>query len=692
MSVFNLTMKLSTKIAGICLILILTFCLALAWMYNVNSKGQEESLRFKVQHQVETAYVVLEHFAAEVKQGRLTLDEAQAQAKEMIKKMRYGDNDYFWINDMQPVMVMHPVEPQLDGKDLSAVADPNGKKLFMAFVEVCQKNGGGFVDYFWPMAGHDQPVAKISYVKLFPQWNWIIGNGLYLADVEAGLWLILKNILILMAALALITALLFFGLARSLITPLRILQEALKALAQGDTDIRVPFGAPVNCSEQKKCGEKDCPSYGKVDHCWVTAGSYAVDKKCPRAKKGEDCKSCNMYGAHSEMEELGSSVMALANAMEVRSSLALQIANGDLTKDVTVFSEKDTLGKALRKMHSNLNSVLRQVQATAHRIGTDANQISDGSSDLADGATRQASALEQISSSMHEIAAQTGKNAENAKHANLLAAQGREAADKGNEEMAGMMAAMGEISTAAENISKIIKVIDEIAFQTNLLALNAAVEAARAGQHGKGFAVVAEEVRNLAARSAKAAKETEELIASSVTKTERGTVIADRTAVALKEIVDVSAKVSILVGEIASSSREQAQGINQINGSISQIDQVNQQTTASTEESAASAAVLASHAQELQALLTQFKLGSDRSRTGVAKASSVSAPKPSQPKLVASKSSVKPGKAVAPKSPARPGSVTNASGSKGEQWGDMEGSSKPEIPFIALDDEEFGKY
>jgi methyl-accepting chemotaxis protein len=678
MSAFKLKMKVSTKIAGMCLCLILTFCLAFAWLYAQSSQRQYKDRRLKVQNQVESAYGVLEYFAAEASQGRLPREEAQTQAKNVIKGLRYGDDDYFWINDTQPVMIMHPFKPQLDGKDLSQAADPNGKKLFVEFVEVCKKEGGGFVDYFWPMPGHDEPVAKISYVKLFPQWDWIIGNGLYVDDVAESLWHVLKTTLILVGMVMVVTILLVVALSRSITKPLRLLQDGLKELALGHIDIAVPVGVPVNCSEKKGCGQKGCPSYGKVDPCWVTAGSFSVDKQCPRAQKGEDCKSCNLYGVRNEMEELGSSLMGLAKAMKMRSDLALQIANGDLTKVIPVSSEKDTLGQALSKMHGNLSSVLCQVQATAQQIGTDANQISAGSADLADGATRQAAALEEISSSMHEIASQTGHNAENAKQANLLATQGRGAADKGNEEMEGMMAAMGEISVAAVNISKIIKVIDEIAFQTNLLALNAAVEAARAGQHGKGFAVVAEEVRNLAARSAKAAKETEELIASSVTKTERGTVIAGRTAEALKEIVDVSTKVSDLVGEIALASNEQAMGINQINTGLSQIDQVNQQTTASTEESAASAAVLANHAQQLQALLRQFKLDSSRCKAAPPNSRS-SAAMSSKPKLVAVK-------------PAMPRKALAAPVSKGEQWSDFDDRSHSAAPIIALDDDEFGKY
>lgn len=298
----------------------------------------------------------------------------------------------------------------------------------------------------------------------------------------------------------------------------------------------------------------------------------------------------------------------MVDNLKAKAVLADNIANHDLRDEVTLASDHDSLGLSLADMSRNLNKVISDINIASEEIASGAGQVADSSQSLSQGASEQAAALEQITSSMTQMASQTRTNAENASVANTLAGDMAEAAQRGNDRMQDMVVAMEEISGSGQKISKIIKTIDDIAFQTNLLALNAAVEAARAGRHGKGFAVVAEEVRNLAARSAKAAKETAELIDGSVEKTKNGTMIANRTAEGLEEIVTSVGKVNQLVADIAAASSEQAEGIGQVNTGISQIDQVTQQNTANAEEGASAAEQLSSQAAYLQEMMSGFKL------------------------------------------------------------------------------------
>ncbi len=311
---------------------------------------------------------------------------------------------------------------------------------------------------------------------------------------------------------------------------------------------------------------------------------------------------------NEDQESVYYSVKTMVNNLQNTASLAERIASGDLTVDVTLLSEKDTLGLSLSEMVKKLQGIVSEINDSANSVAIGARQLSSISQAMAQGTTNQASSIEEISSSMEEISSQIRHTAQNADQTDNLVNKTKENAERGNSEMDKMTAAMDEIEQSSNNVSKIIKVIDEIAFQTNLLALNAAVEAARAGKYGKGFAVVAEEVRNLAARSAKAAKETGEMIEGSVKKVEEGTQITNQTAEAFKSIVTSIEKVADLVNEIATASKQQSQGASQISQGIAQIDQVTQANTAHAEESASASEELSGQAEMLQELISAFKL------------------------------------------------------------------------------------
>jgi methyl-accepting chemotaxis protein len=421
--------------------------------------------------------------------------------------------------------------------------------------QVARDSGAGFVYYQWAKPGFKKPVDKVSFVKLVPEWGWVVGAGLYLDDVQSALAKIMWTAIAVVAAAIAGILVLVTLMTRSITGPLNKTVSMLQELGRGHLSNRLHLERKDEIGQMAK----------------------AMDEFAENMQK------------------------------EIVTPLR-KLADGDLDFEIRPYDDRDVLRGAMKQVGDDLNDIMGRIQSSGIQISGGANQVADTSQSLSQGATEQASSLEEIAASMNEMASQISMSADNAQSANDLSGRMKQAATEGSERMRRMMTAMDEVNAAGQSISKIIKVIDEIAFQTNLLALNAAVEAARAGQHGKGFAVVAEEVRNLAARSAKAATETSQLIEGSVAKAANAGEIASQTETSLEQMVAEVTKVSDLVSEIAAAAREQAEGIGQVNEGLGQIDQVTQQNTANAEESAAAAEELSSQAESLRQMLARFTL------------------------------------------------------------------------------------
>jgi methyl-accepting chemotaxis protein len=307
-------------------------------------------------------------------------------------------------------------------------------------------------------------------------------------------------------------------------------------------------------------------------------------------------------------------VRSIMSGLNTAMAVTARIAAGDIGREIHIEDQHEfgQLLKSLQVMDLKLSEIVGSVRTNADAVGAAAREISQGNDDLSSRTQQQAASLEETAASMEEMSATVKQNADNAKQANQLAISARGQADQGGTVVQQAVGAMSAINTSSRKIADIIGVIDDIAFQTNLLALNAAVEAARAGEQGRGFAVVASEVRNLAQRSATAAKEIKGLINDSVEKVTVGTSLVDESGKRIAEIMDSVKKLTDIVAEIAAASEEQASGVEQVNRAVTQMDDATQQNAALVEEAAAAAKSMQQQTLELVASVSYFKSGGQR--------------------------------------------------------------------------------
>lgn len=534
-------LKLTHKMTLLVLLWMATLVGVSASFLVINKHDMMADRQQKTRHLVETAYGVIDYYHQQAVKGVLSETAAKTVALAAVETLRYDEGSYFWINDMEPRMIMHPFAKDLVGKSLADYQDPNGLRLFSEFVATVRGHQEGFVNYVWPKGDSKESYPKISFVKGFAPWGWVVGSGIYIDDVEAEFMAHARKFAGIIVVIVLVLGGIAYLIARSITRPIGQAVAVANQLAIGDVSVTIPTG-------------------------------------------GRD-----------EVGQLLTSMGSMVGSTKEVSSLAQQLAAGNLLVEVTPRSDQDELMHALRGMVQKLRTVVQGVRIAAENVNSGSDAMNLAAEQMSQGATEQAASVEEISATIEEMTANIRQNSDNSLQTEKIAVKAADDARRGGQAVAKTVVAMQEIATK-------IVIVEEIARQTNLLALNAAIEAARVGEHGRGFAVVAAEVRKLAERSQSAAAEINALSQSSVD-------VAQHAGGLLKEMVPRIEKTAELVQEIAAASKEQDIGAEQVSCAIQQLDKVIQQNAAATEEMSATAAELAGQAEQMQNAIEFFKIG-----------------------------------------------------------------------------------
>lgn len=550
-------LSIGSKIQAITLVALLGLAAVVGLAAHGLYDAINEARALKTRDLVETTHGILAHFEAEERAGRMSHELAQATAVATVKALRYAGKEYFWINDMQPRMIMHAAKPELDGKDLRELRDPNGKALFREMVEVVKASGSGYVPYQWAKPGAEQPVDKISYVKGFAPWGWVIGSGVYADDTATQMRPTLLSLLAGLLGTALVVGTIAFLIGRGISRPALALANVMGALADGDLTKQVPatqrsdeIGRMIEATRVFKDG---------------LVRARALEAEAAEAKVAAEFeRKAALRGMADSFERVvGSIVGTVASAATELQTTAQSMAG---TAAETA-SQSTTVAAAAEQATSNVSTV--------------------------------AAAAEELGASVQEIARQVNGSADLARTADAEASRTTEL--------------VRELEAATMRIGEAAGLITNIAGQTNLLALNATIEAARAGEAGRGFAVVAAEVKALASQTARATEAIGGEISRIQTATAQTVTAIGGIAGRIHEMSQVASSIASAVEEQGAATQEivrnvsqAAVGTGEVTHNIVGVAQASEHTGAAATQVLASASDLSGQSERLGSEVARF--------------------------------------------------------------------------------------
>ncbi len=533
---------------------------------------KKEKLDQMLQSQVECLVGVLETNYTRFENGEITDEQARENAAYIVRNTRYNNGiGYFWADMADGTNAVH-INSEVEGTNRYNTQDEKGNYFVRDTIAAGDKAGGGFIDFYFTKPGEGEAKAKRGFVQKFEPYGWYIGTGNYEEDMlpliqaeldaSARSLLVAATVMYGCGVLVLVAAIIIMSMiAKKITQPIAQATERLSELSRGN------LSAPVVLTNSN-------------DEVGILTQS------------------------------LSNTIQSLRNYIENISQVLNEFDSGnlDVRIDLDYVGDFAPIKDSLLHTIDVLNETFTRVRTSAEQVSAGSDQVASAAQSLSQGATEQASSVEELAATIMDVSQRVEQNAESAGEASEKCRATSSELITGKQRMNDMVEAMQNIVSTSEEIGKIVKTIDDIAFQTNILALNAAVEAARAGASGKGFAVVADEVRNLAGKSSEASKNTSTLIETVVNMIQDGGKIAEDTAQSLDNIVNLSESASNLVYKISSASQEQAESLSQITQGIDQISAVVQTNSATAEESAAASEELSSQAQEMKDLLEQFRL------------------------------------------------------------------------------------